>query len=145
MKKNHIALICLIAALTGCDAPTQKAAPKAPVSLVNPGQQAIELPSGEKIGLDGKLVKSFVDENKNGTYQRHVIEVPAEIMSVEGSLFYNLAKVGYQRKSKTESKEFKIYAYSKKGAPPIKASYKPLTISGASTAPLTRLVLSWKI
>lgn len=147
MKKYCLPLLFAMAFLAGCEeekAP-QAQAPKSTASYVSAGQQAIELSGGEKIGFDGKIVKSYIDENKNGKYQRHVIEVPVELMSVEGTLFSSLAKAGYQRKNNTEANGFQIYSYSKKGAPSIRASFKNLDKAEAKAAPQTRLVLSWKV
>lgn len=147
MKKYCLTLLCAMTILSGCEegnAP-QAQAPKSNASYVSTGQEAIELPSGQKIGFDGKILKSYIDENKNGKYQRHVIELPAELMSVEGTFFSSLAKAGYQRKNNSEANGFQIYSYSKKGAPLIRASFKNLNNTEAKAAPQTRLVLSWKV
>lgn len=147
MKKYFLTLLCFMTLISGCDegSPPQLEVPKSTVSLVSAGQQAIELPGGEKVGFDGKIVKSYIDENKNGKYQRHVIELPAKVMSVEGTFFSNLAKVGYQRKNNSEANGFQIYSYTKKGTPSIRASLKSLDKAEAKAAPKTRLVISWKV
>lgn len=147
MKKYCLTLFCAMTLISGCEegSAPQAQAPKSTVSLVSAGQQAIELPGGTKIGFDGKIVKSYIDENKNGKYQRHVIELPAEVMSVEGTFFSNLAKVGYQRKNNSEANGFQIYSYTKKGTPSIRASFKNLDKAEAKAAPQTRLVISWKV
>ncbi|MFJ3108938.1 MULTISPECIES: hypothetical protein [Pseudomonas] len=134
-------------ALAGCndaEAPKTSATSQPAASYVNEGQAAVELPNGIKVGVDGKIIKTFIVENKNGKFQRQVIVLPAEKMSVEGSLYYTLAKLGYARKAKPESENAYNLSYIKKSTPPVHASYKSLADAKDGKAQ-TRLVLTWKL
>lgn len=145
--KNSAVLALLILSLCGCnDTESSKASGSSTTSLsqVKEGQAAIELPQGAKVGLDGKLVKSFILENKNGKFQRQVIDLPSELMSVEGSLYYNLAKIGYARKVKSEKQDVYLLSYVKKNQTPVHASLKTLK-SQKNNKKHTRLVLTWKL
>ncbi|WP_338799466.1 hypothetical protein V9K81_07060 [Pseudomonas monteilii] len=145
LKKTLLA--CVLVALAGCDNESAKSA-QAPATQEKVAVQsilhkdAIYLPNGENLGVDGKLRSYDLLSNDQGHFDRYVVESSKEMMSLEGNIYATLAKQGYARNVKDEKPGLYVVRYTKRGAPTISMSYESATNS--TTDFKTLMKITWK-
>jgi hypothetical protein len=108
------------------------------------GDSAVYFADGTGISFDGKILREAKLENARGVFQRYVLQVPADLTSLETSTFDVLARAGYVRKVRKEEPPLFAVSYLKKGSPTVIAAYKELKPVKAGE-PRTQLVLAWRI
>ncbi|PRN05730.1 hypothetical protein A0O30_06705 [Pseudomonas sp. LLC-1] len=151
MKKNLISAVLISATLVGCgDSKEQPsasttAAPASSIVSSSDGSHQLTLKDGAKISVNGKLVRNVTFTNESGTFQRYIFDVDEKTMSIEGTLFADMAKSGYNRVIKTDSPEVYAVHYQKKGFPSVGATYTSLETKQPDENSKTRLMLLWKI
>lgn len=151
MKKNLISAALISLALVGCgDSKEQTpvsttATPANSIVSSSDGSHMLTLKDGAKISVSGKLVRNVTFTNESGTFQRYIFDVDEKAMALEGTLFANMAKSGYNRKIKTDSPEVYAVHYQKKGFPSVGATYTNLEGNQSDGTSKTRLMLLWKI
>lgn len=146
-------VVCVAAlALAGCSEPAETT--KSPVSQEKPAQITAPTPDknqssiyfvdGTGVSFSGKVIREEKLENSKGNFQRHVLQVPTELMFLESSTFAVLAKSGYTRKVRREEPPLFTVNYIKKGFPTVLAAYKEL-VPGKDGVSRTQLVLTWRV
>lgn len=133
MKKIAILLTVLLS-LAGCgneDASKSQSATK-PAS-----NNTLTLSDGEKVSLNGELVKTIAKPNGKGALKLHEIKFDSGAKVAEYSVFHKFSKLGYTRKIiENSDKVFKVHYY-KAGLPVVGSIYQEQTTSAGQTSQLS--------
>lgn len=104
----------------------------------------IQLPDGSEISSVGRLFQYQFLQNERGEFDRYTIHSNDSLMSVEGSVFAQLAKAGYARRVRAETPGRFVVNYIKKGIAPVTATYTVHTVKAEGSAVKSQVIFTWK-
>lgn len=145
---KKLMLICALAIMVACTDSTSGDAPAVKVKVEKVSAQflhkdAVYLPGGQALGIEGRLIRYDFVSNDKGAFDRYTFESKKEVMSLEGAIYANLARYGYSRKVRKEQPGFYQVTYTKKSATPLTFIYESQQ-GDSEVQAITRIRISWK-